>query len=65
VTIEEVLSKDKITYIIVGSQEASILDGKISNESPIGKAIIGKNVGDTISVISPSGKKDYTIIESR
>jgi transcription elongation factor GreA len=65
VTIEEVSSKEKITYIIVGSQEASILDGKISNESPIGKAIVGKNIGDTISVISPSGKRDYAIIESR
>ncbi len=65
VTIEEVISKEKITYVIVGSQEASILDGKISNESPIGKAIVGKNVGDTITVVSPSGKKDYTIIESR
>jgi transcription elongation factor GreA len=65
VTIEETVSKEKITYIIVGSQEASILDGKISNESPIGKAIIGKNVSDTISVVSPSGKREYTIIESR
>lgn len=65
VTVEEVGSKDKITYIIVGSQEASILDGKISNESPLGKAIVGKNVGDTISVVSPAGKKEYTIVESR
>ncbi|MFZ2255985.1 MAG: transcription elongation factor GreA [Patescibacteria group bacterium] len=65
VTVEEVTSKDKITYIIVGSQEASILDGKISNESPLGKAIVGKNVGDTISVVSPAGKKEYVIVESR
>jgi transcription elongation factor GreA len=65
VTVEEVGSKDKITYIIVGSQEASILDGKISNESPLGKAIVGKNVGDTISVTSPAGKKEYIIVESR
>lgn len=65
VTVEEVGSKDKITYIIVGSQEASILDGKISNESPLGKAIVGKNVGDTISVVSPAGKREYIIVESR
>lgn len=65
VMVEEVTSKDKISYIIVGSQEASILEGKISNESPLGKAIVGKNVGDTISVVSPSGKKEYVIIESR
>lgn len=65
VTVEDLASKDKITYIIVGSQEASILDGKISNESPLGKAIVWKNVGDTISVISPSGSKEYVIVESR
>jgi transcription elongation factor GreA len=64
-TIEELVSKDTMTYIIVGSQEASILDGKISNESPLGKAIVGKNVGDTISVMSPAGKKEYVIVESR
>lgn len=65
VTIEDIASKDRVTYIIVGSQEASILDGKISNESPIGKAIVGKNVADTISVIAPSGTKSYLIVESR
>jgi len=54
VTVEEVHTKSKITYIIVGSQEASILDGKISNESPLGKAIVGKNILDVITVSSPS-----------
>jgi transcription elongation factor GreA len=53
--------KDIITYTIVGSQEASILDGKISNESPIGRMLIGKNTGDTVTVSAPSGKSDYTI----
>jgi transcription elongation factor GreA len=53
--------KDIITYTIVGSQEASILDGKISNESPIGRMLIGKNTGDTVTVTAPSGKSEYTI----
>lgn len=65
VTVEEVASKDKITYVIVGSQEANILDGKISNESPLGKAIVGKNIGDKISVSSPAGLREYVIVESR
>lgn len=65
VSVEELTTKEKITYVIVGSQEANILDGKISNESPLGKAIVGKNVGDKISVASPAGQRDYTILESR
>ena len=63
VTLEETEKKETITYTIVGSQEASILDGKISNESPIGKALIGKNTGDAITVIAPSGKSEYSILK--
>lgn len=63
VVIVEVGTKEEISYVIVGSQEANILEGKISNESPIGKAIVGKNVGDTIQVTAPSGKREYTIIQ--
>lgn len=54
---------ETLTYSIVGSQEASILEGKISNESPIGKSLMGKNAGDSVSVIAPSGTREYTIIE--
>jgi len=63
VTLEETEKKETITYTIVGSQEASILDGKISNESPIGKALIGKNTGDAITVMAPSGKTEYSILK--
>ena len=63
VVISEVGTKEKITYTIVGSQEASILDGKISNESPLGKSLIGKNLQDVVTVVAPSGKKEYTILE--
>lgn len=55
--------KETITYTIVGSQEANIFENKISNESPIGKSLIGKNTGDTVTVISPSGEKEYAILE--
>ncbi len=56
--------KKDITYTIVGSQEANIFENKISNESPIGRSLIGKEVGETASVTPPSGKTTtYTIIE--
>ncbi len=54
--------KEKTEYTIVGSQEANIFENKISNESPIGRALIGKNTGDTVKVTSPSGSKEYTIL---
>jgi transcription elongation factor GreA len=60
-TVVLILEKEKITYTIVGSQEANIFENKISNESPIGKALIGKNKDDVVKVVSPSGTKEYTI----
>lgn len=54
------------TYKIVGSQEASILEGKISNESPIGAAILGRNINDVITIVPPSGEvTEYTIISAK
>lgn len=55
--------KEKITYTIVGSQEANIFENKISNESPIGRSLIGKNTGDTAKVTSPGGVREYSIID--
>ena len=49
------------TYTIVGSEEADPPAGKISNESPLGKAFLGKHVGDTADVKTPSGVTTYTI----
>jgi len=51
-----------IEYDIVGSNESDPLNGKISNESPIGQAFLGKKVGDIIEISVPSGKKHYEII---
>lgn len=50
-------------YKIVGSLEANPLEGRISNESPIGKAVLGKNVGATVSVDSPAGAYNIKILE--
>jgi len=65
VVIQETQTKENYTYTIVWSQEASILEGKISNESPIGKSIVWKNIGDTVSVVAPGGTREYKILESR
>lgn len=56
-------NKDRQTYMIVGSEEADLLAGKISHQSPIGSALIGKKAGDTVSVETPKGKTVYKIIE--
>ncbi len=48
-------------YRLVGSAEAAPLEGKISNESPVGSALIGHKVGDTVEVKTPSGVMELTI----
>ena len=50
-------------YKIVGSQEADPFESKISNESPIAKALLGHKVGDTVSVESPNGSYEIKVIE--
>ncbi len=52
-----------IQYTVVGSNEAKPLEGLISNESPIGQAVLGKKVGDTIKVKAPSGIVEYQVVE--
>lgn len=54
--------EEKIEFRLVGSTEAKSLENKISNESPLGKALIGKKAGDEIEVETPSGVMNYKII---
>lgn len=54
---------EELEYKIVGSTEANSLKGKISNESPVGKALIGKKVGDTIEVETQAGILAYKVLE--
>lgn len=51
----------EITFQIVGSNEANPLDGRISNESPIGSAFLGKRASDVVTVDTPSGAVQYTV----
>jgi transcription elongation factor GreA len=50
-------------FDIVGSNEADPLSGKVSNESPLGKALLGKKAGEKMMVQTPSGEKEYKIVE--
>ena len=54
---------EELELRIVGSTEANSLDGKISNESPLGQALIGKKVGNTVSVETQYGVEKYKILE--
>ena len=54
---------DEQAFCIVGSNEADPLGGKISNESPIGQALMGKSAGEKMKVNTPAGEKEYTILE--
>lgn len=61
VTIVEEGTKDKEVYHLVGSAEANPQEGKISIESPLGKAILGAKVGDKVQVNAPEGKITFII----
>ena len=62
VTVAEVGFEDEAeTYLIVGVHEADPGNGRISNESPIGKALLGQKVGDTVSAQIPAGEIQFTI----
>lgn len=52
-----------VEYTIVGSVEADPLEGKISDESPIGQALLGKKVGDKVTIKTPGGEVNYIIEE--
>jgi transcription elongation factor GreA len=54
---------DEETYHIVGSTEADPLNGKISNESPIGKALLGAKIGDTVKAETPNGQLVFKVIK--
>lgn len=63
VVIRDVEYDDDLEFKIVGSTEANSLEGKISNESPVGIALIGKSEGDVIEVEVPAGVVKYEILK--
>jgi transcription elongation factor GreA len=63
VLLGEAESDRRVKYRIVGADEADIRDGRISVNSPVGKALIGHRIGDVVQVVVPSGTKEYEILE--
>ena len=61
VKVYDVEFDEEMEFAIVGSTEANSLENKISNESPVGKALIGKKVGDTVTVEAPNGLVTYRL----
>ena len=61
ITIKETGGKPE-TYMLVGAAEANPKDGRISNESPLGKALLGRKVGDEIKVNAPSGTLSFRVV---
>jgi transcription elongation factor GreA len=62
ITIRERGSDDVETYLLVGSAEANPTQGRISNESPMGRSLIDKQVGDRIEVETPGGMLEFEIV---
>lgn len=63
VTVYDTASEEEVCYKIVGEEEADIKLGKISCTSPVGKALIGHKIDDTVKVKVPSGVREYEIVE--
>ncbi|PSL41244.1 transcription elongation factor GreA [Planomicrobium soli] len=62
VTFVEVPSGDEESYTIVGSAEADPLEGRISNDSPIAKSMIGRTIGENVKVLTPGGEMEIKIV---
>lgn len=60
-TIKVKVDGEERTYSIVGSNEANPSEGKISNESTVGKSLLGKKMGDKVVIETPAGEKEYEI----
>ena len=65
VDLEDMESGEKVTYQIVGTDEADLKLAKVSITSPIARALIGKSAGDVVGVQAPSGVREYEILDVR
>jgi len=63
IVVEKKGDSVKKTYKIVGSAESDMAQGKISNQSPLGAAVLGKKKGDSFSFNSPKGHMEYKVVE--
>jgi len=65
VTIADEDTDAETTYQIVGEHESNVNEGRLSVAAPIARALIGKSVGESVEVVTPSGQKDYEIVKVR
>ena len=63
VVLRDVKARKEVEYHIVGSAEANPTENKLSNESPVGKAIMGRKKGETVEVAAPRGKLKFKIMD--
>jgi transcription elongation factor GreA len=63
VTVLDLDKDEQITYQLLTSEEADVAQGRISTTSPIGRALLGKRVGDTVKVMIPGGTREIEIIQ--
>jgi transcription elongation factor GreA len=63
VTVLDLTKDEEVTYQLLTSEEADVAQGRISTTSPIGRALLGKQVGDTVKVTIPGGTREMEIIQ--
>jgi transcription elongation factor GreA len=63
VTLKDIEFGDEVEYTIVGSAEADPINLKISNESPVGKALVGRKVGESVEIAVPDGIIKYEVLQ--
>jgi transcription elongation factor GreA len=63
VTVLDLTKDEEVTYQLLTSEEADVAQGRISTTSPIGRALLGKQVGDTVKVVIPGGTREMEIIQ--
>jgi transcription elongation factor GreA len=63
VVVYDSTKEEEIEYRLVTSEEADVSKGLISTTSPIGRGIVGKKVGDTVTIVTPNGKREIEILK--
>jgi transcription elongation factor GreA len=63
VVLENLDTEEEVAYQLVGPDESDVFQGRISVSSPLGRAIVGRKVGDELVVQAPGGKREYEVID--
>jgi transcription elongation factor GreA len=63
VTVFDSSKDEEIKYQLVTSEESDVTKGLISTTSPIGRSLLGKKVGDTVTVVTPNGKRELEVLK--